>query len=317
MQINWVKNDKIDFERWDNVILNCEWGNIYSLGKYIQLITNNNWEALIIGEYEYIMPVPIKKKYGLEFTYRPDFCQQLGVFSISNKINDDILSKFIKKLNSRFKFYVYNLNYRNNLNNYKNIKVSQKTNFTINLNNNYEFIYSNYNKELKRNLKKAEKNNLEITNNISLNQLISNYKNAWQSRYSISDTTYNNFKIICEWCIKNDLAKLYSVKKNNIILSSCIIFLFKNRIYYPFSSIISEGKKNNSTEFMIDFIIKKHSNTNYVFDFEGSDIHSVQSFYRKFSPQNEPYFQISKRVYFLECFINFRNFLKNVLFIRK
>lgn len=313
----WIKNNEIDRQKWDTCINICAWGKIYSLSFYLDNITNYSWEALILGDYEYIMPVPLKSKAGIKITYRPDFCQQLGVFSKNENIENDILVLFLYKLYERFKTFIYPLNHKNLLSNSGFIKCQKRTNFVLKLDKNYNEIFENYSNELKRNLKRAEKLNLQIDYNISSDVLIKTYKDSWQSRYQISESVYSGFKKIIDYSMVNKTAQIIAVKYENRILSACAIFFFKDRIYYPFSAITPDGKKFHSTEYMINEILAKHSQSPLTLDFEGSDISSVNSFYRKFSPTNEPYFQITKNVYFLEKIIFFRIFLKNVLHFRK
>lgn len=317
MEPIWVKCDKIDRQKWDKTIEKCDWGNIYSTSTYLDLITSKSWEALILGDYEYIMPVPIKKKVGIKYTYRPDFCQQLGVFTIYTNLEEKLLIVFVKKIYERFIFFIYPLNHNNVLTNKKLFNINTKNNFILKLDRNYSSINSNYKNELKRNLKKAENYYLEISNIISSDELINIYKNAWQQFHPISNESYSNFIKIIEWGLNTQNAKVLAIKKDNQILSACAILFYKDKIYYPFSAITPIGKKYCATEFMINSIIKEHSNSPSIFDFEGSEIDSVKSFYSKFSPNNLPYFHIQKKVYILELIIFFRNFLKNVLHFRK
>lgn len=317
MEPIWVKCNEIDRQKWDKTIEKCDWGNIYSTSTYLDLITSKSWEALILGDYEYIMPVPIKKKVGIKYTYRPDFCQQLGVFSVYSKIDKNLLISFVKKVYDRFIFFIYPLNYNNVLTNKKLFNIKTKNNFILKLNRNYSSISSNYKNELKRNLKKAKNFDLVVTNNISPDELINIYKNAWQQFHPVSIESYNNFKKIIVWGLNTQNAKVLTIKNDNQILSACTIFFYKDKIYYPFSAITPIGRKYCATEYMINSIIKEHSNSPSIFDFEGSEIDSVKSFYSKFSPENLPYFHIQKNVYILELIIFFRNFLKNVLRFRK
>jgi hypothetical protein len=38
------------------------------------------WDALVWGDYEFVMPLPVRKKWGIQYVYQPLFCQQLGIF---------------------------------------------------------------------------------------------------------------------------------------------------------------------------------------------------------------------------------------------
>jgi hypothetical protein len=50
------------------------------------------------------------------------------------------------------------------------------------------------------------------------------------------------------------------------------------------------GRKLKANHFLINNIIKEFSQTNLLFDFEGSDLAGVKEFYQNFGPVNQPYF---------------------------
>ena len=122
-----------------------------------------DWKALVIGDYEIVMPLPIAKKFGINYIYQPLFCQQLGVFSkekISSKIIEDLLQFVSKKY-----FYVQlNLNYTNVFDlPLKN--VFQKKNLILLTKNSHEKTQQGYSENVKRNLKRATNANLELSLN--------------------------------------------------------------------------------------------------------------------------------------------------------
>ena len=56
-----IKHADIDKVKWDSVTLNSANGLIYNLSSYLDVVAPN-WEALILGDYKAIMPLPVKKK---------------------------------------------------------------------------------------------------------------------------------------------------------------------------------------------------------------------------------------------------------------
>lgn len=164
----------------------------------------------------------------------------------------------------------------------------------------YENIYQSYSGNLKKNIKTSENAELFVKENIPTESVISLYKNAWQSLNKIPERDYSNFKALVDFAEKLGIAEKFGVFKNETLLASCIVLKFKNRLYYPFSSITQEGRKYAATAFLIDSIINRYSNSNNFLDFEGSDIESVKSFYLKFKPRHEYYYQLDKTILLLE-----------------
>ena len=80
--IKHLKHGEIDLEKYSATIINCAWGRIYALPWYLDIVSPN-WEALANEDYSTVMPLPVKKKYGINYITQPYLCQQLGVFSTS------------------------------------------------------------------------------------------------------------------------------------------------------------------------------------------------------------------------------------------
>jgi len=122
--IKRLKYHEIDFEKYTQCLENSEQKNWYAKKDVLDELSGN-WELLVYGDYEAVMPVHIKKKFGLNFVHMPLFCQQLGIFSKADdsKIND----QFLKFLKSKYKVFLYSFNHNNvfseNLNNRKNYIV--------------------------------------------------------------------------------------------------------------------------------------------------------------------------------------------------
>jgi hypothetical protein len=293
-KIVWINNSNIDKQKWDACLEKCAWGNVYALSWFLDLMTNNQWEAMVIGNYEYIMPVPFRKKFGIKYTYRPNFCQQLGVFSKYNSMPAPILTHFIKQLHSKYSHIHYPLNYANKLKESEDFNLVSRTNFLLDLNRSYQNIYLEYSDGLKKSLKSAHKNKLEIKNDIDKKDAILLHKKAWGNLVHIPDSDYLNFIKISDLASKEGLSECIGVYKDEQLMGLCILIKYKNKIYYPFSAIAPEGRKYSAVAVLIDSILKKYSESSLIFDFEGSDLASVQTFYKRFNPQEDTYLQIEK-----------------------
>ncbi len=69
------------------------------------------------------------------------------------------------------------------------------------------------------------------------------------------------------------------------------------KIYYLFSVVTSEGKQQQAASLLIDHVLKEHEKSNYIFDFEGSMIAGIASFYKSFGAKEEIYFLYQKPFY--------------------
>ena len=59
--IRYVKHDDIDPDKWDECVRNAKNGLIYGYSFYLDHMAKN-WDGLILGDYEVVMPLPWNKK---------------------------------------------------------------------------------------------------------------------------------------------------------------------------------------------------------------------------------------------------------------
>lgn len=281
MKIYHLPNKLIDFELWDKTLLSTSNGLIYARSWYLDIVSPG-WEALVSENYEYIFPVPVKKKYKIPYIVQPFLTQQLGLFS-SRDINNQILNLFINKLPTYS--YELNMNERNNL-----IGSIVNPNFLLSLDKSYQELHKNYSVNTIRNLKNAEKSGLTITNELSIDAFIAFYQSIKKDYLSISSVM---LRLLVEEGVKQNEMKITGVlnDKNELIAANCLAY-YNNRITNLIPVSNDEGKKHAAMFLLINEIIKNESSTEKIFDFEGSKIEGIARFYKGFGAVNHPYYTI-------------------------
>jgi hypothetical protein len=68
--IRYLQRDQIDTVQWDNCIGNAPNGLIYGHSFYLDRMAVN-WDALVLNDYEAVMPLPWKKKWGIYYLAHP------------------------------------------------------------------------------------------------------------------------------------------------------------------------------------------------------------------------------------------------------
>ena len=112
MQVSSHSNchhNNIDKQKWDACITNANNGVVYAYSFYLDAMAKN-WEALVLNDYEMVMPLTYNKKYGIYYLYQPPFCAQLGVFG--NELTKEIVEKFIATIPLKYKYWDVYLNYK-------------------------------------------------------------------------------------------------------------------------------------------------------------------------------------------------------------
>ena len=85
MAIKYLLYQQVDKQKWDACIGSANNGLIYGYSTYLDAMANN-WDALVSGDYELVMPLPWRKKYGVYYLYQPFLTACLGVFGNNVKV---------------------------------------------------------------------------------------------------------------------------------------------------------------------------------------------------------------------------------------
>src|SRR5690606_37392547 len=128
MKMKYVFHTAIDKNKWDACIQHSKNSLIYAKSFYLDIVSPG-WDALIAGDYEFIMPLTPRKKIGIAYLAQPAFTQQLGIFSKKN-IEPKTILNFITLARSKFKFAELMFNFANEFPpNNDGIKINEKANF--------------------------------------------------------------------------------------------------------------------------------------------------------------------------------------------
>jgi len=283
--IRYVKNKDIDYLLWDQCVENSSSQLLYAHSWYLDMVAPN-WDALIYGNYEFVIPLPVKQKLGISFLLQPIFAQQQGIFPEPDLITQNLL---LAHLRDRFKYITINLHAAHSEPFPEGFNVEAKKNCILKLSAPYEELKSNYSKHTKRNIKKAEDQQVFIVKGIQS-------KDYLDLKFS-SDTSKSTqalrqtLKRLIEYGTGKGNGIIYAAytKENN--LCAAAYFLFgKKRVTYLNAVSNEEGKNVNAMHKIVDQFIRDHANFPLTLDFEGSAIPGVARFYEGFGAENEFYF---------------------------
>ncbi|QNA45841.1 GNAT family N-acetyltransferase [Lacibacter sediminis] len=286
-QIKYISHAEIDKQKWDNCVQHAENGLIYAYSWYLDTMADH-WDALVLNDYETIMPLTWNKKYGIHYLFQPYFCASLGIFS-KNQINAVVTEAFLKKIPKRLRYIDIYLNH-NNLFPVEGFQLTERLNFILPLNNPYTEIAEQYRTNLKRNIRKAEQSGLVAKQNIPVEDIIALAKETMQRVSAISDEQLDRFKSLFDLAKNKQLAETLGIYNNtNQLLASAVFLHSHNRWYYILVGNHPNGKTLGASHYLIDRFIATHAGTNTILDFEGSDIRNLAFFYSSYGAIEERY----------------------------
>jgi hypothetical protein len=283
--IRYVQRQEIDFAKWDQCIETASNGLIYARAFYLDHMSSQ-WDALVYGDYEAVMPLTWNRKWGIKYLYQPPFTQQLGIFS-AKELTGALTDAFLHLLRRHFRFAEIFLNYNNN-----SSLLRTYTNFILPLNAPYNQLCSNYKKTLVSDLKQAAGHSLHYIKDYDLHSTLLQYKDWYQDRTPhLKEDAYRRFEKLCFFLQDRGQILVRAITdQRQQLLATALLPQYKGRIYLLQSTCLPAGRRAKANHLLIDSIIREFAGQSMILDFEGSELPGIARFYRNFGGQNQPYF---------------------------
>jgi len=284
--IQYITQQNIDKAKWDACINNASNGLIYAYSFYLDHMAKH-WNALVLNDYEMVMPLICNRKYGFSYLYQAPFVACSGIFG--NNISESIVTNFLRAIPPEFKLVEISLNHGNLFSNQNNTLLV-KDNYILPLDKSYDELYGNYRENIKRNIKRSIQSGCYCRTNIPVQDIIALNKEQLQHIVSLTNADYENFRLLYEYLFARKMAITYGIYgSNNELLSSCVYFFSHKRAYYILVGNHPNGKTLGASHYLIDRFIADNSDKDLILDFEGSDIRNLAFFYSSFGAVAENY----------------------------
>jgi len=283
--IKYLTRNQLDVEKYNHCISKAFNSRIYGYSWYLDAVCDA-WDILVKNDYQTVMPLPKRKKYGVPYIYQVPWAQQLGLFSLA-EIEESTITAFIHAIPKKFKLIDIFLNSKNNFSS-KHLKL--RTNYILALDTDFKTLKNNFNSNRKR-VCKINFDGFRIDKKGNTKAFLAFYKNQ-ESNYKTHKDTFEKLQKLV--LLNSSAIHIWNVYRDNRIIASLCWLKDLNRITYLAPIAIAEAKKENIPTFIINEIIKEHENSNYILDFEGSMIKGVAQFYKSFGAKKEIYSQYKK-----------------------
>ncbi|WP_288243164.1 hypothetical protein [uncultured Chryseobacterium sp.] len=246
---------------------------------------SENWEILMFEDYKAVLPIPLKKKFGINFVIMPLFCQQLGVFS--EKDDTGINDQFLQFLKKNYTILLYSFNDRNSFSE----PLKKKKNYTIPLSDYVILRRKKYFKGRKSTAKCAQH---LIYKEIDLNAehisfIAKNFKGLKK------ETDIKKFKDYMKFLHQNNSLKLCAAYLEEKLINVAV--LVDESTQLSLLGLINDEtyKTENGPSFLIDKIL-----SNYIhqksFNFMGSNIRGIEIFFKSFGGELQEYSYLQSKI---------------------
>lgn len=285
MSIRLLENKYVDFTRWDNTVMKSPNARVYALSWYLNIVCPG-WHAIVLGDYEYVMPLCIASKFGVKYAFQPVYAQQHGVFP---NPTPGIAARFLALLQKKYRYFEIQVNGQFFLSSSK-LDVVNKENYILSLSESYSAITDGFTADCKRNLKRAAKANI-VRDEIEP-EVFFNIK-AQHSRLTLDKKTFNMLKRLTNTAVRQKYGFVRGAFSKEGEPTGAALFIKQGkRIMYLNAVSSTLGKKNRSMYAILNSVIQENAETNLLLDFEGSVVPGIAKFFAGFGAQPEHYQKI-------------------------
>lgn len=276
--ITYLRHHQIDKTKWDECIDRSDNGLVYALSIYLDHMSPG-WEALILEDYKAVFPLPCRKKWGIRYICQPTLVAQLGLFG--NAVTMELTNDFLDAIPASFRYIDLPLNHASHSD--RDFAYRRK-NLVLTLQKSHADIYGVYSKNVKRNILKAERQDCVIDKTIAVKDVVLFAKaHIHDSKGLLSfSRLYGSF-------LRQHKAVCYGVREKDKLIAAATFLFYKNRAYYIMAGNHEESRSRGASHFLVDHFIRDYASSEYLLDFEGSDVEGVAQFYAGFGAVDEPY----------------------------
>ena len=284
-EIRLIRNKDIDRTKWDSCVTQSAIPLVYVQSGYLDIVSPD-WDALVWGDYNYIMPLVIKRKLGISFLLQPIFAQQHGIFP---EAGATIQNTFLSYIRDHFRYISIHLNAGHSEPFPEEFKVEHRDNFILNLSPSYKELRSNYSKHARRLIRKADDNKVLVKRGLQTNAYI-DLKNLATGN-KLPQSSMQTLQRLIEYGYSSGNGTIYAAyTPDNTLCSAAFFYFATKRVLYLNAASTDEGKANSSMFKIVDQFISEHSGSGLTLDFEGSSIPGIARFYAGFGAEVEQYY---------------------------
>ncbi len=286
MEFKRITRSDINEQKWNHRIENSDYPHAYGTTWFLDVVCPSGWEALIWGDYDAVMPLPIGEILFYKQTFTPFWIQQLGIFKRPGlEVDAEALNIYINNTYRLFDICVFDpTDFK------KEWVMNERVNYELELG---EYPKSAYSKNLKRLIKKAEKRELKWSKTTDSDRLIQFFRNNKGKEIDdYRDQDYDRLHQLIQQELDADRGIILQVKDQEEVIAMAFFHISFGRATYLLGTSNAKGRSCGAMQFAMDVFISNWSSQLEKLDFEGSVIPGIQRFFKSFGASPIKYYRV-------------------------
>ena len=289
--IRFLKHEDIDAVQWDATIHKSQYPTIFCTYRMLDILVGDaTWNALVMDDYQYVMPLPERSRLGIHYVYPPFFVSQMGIFS-EKPVSAQVTSDFFNALPAADKHVDFMFNSSNNIDFIDNYTISLVT-YQMQLGKPYAEIRAGFSQNTRRNIKAAQNHGLVMQcDKDAVNSIVNLFR---ENRGKNKEVHFKerDYEILTHASAVLDelgcLEPLVVRDGDGNLLAGALMVRDFNTYRFWFSGRDERFADRKAMFFLLDNFIREHADTPAILDFNGSMNENIARLYKGFGGQPVP-----------------------------
>lgn len=293
MDIKYIKHEDIDKTKWNSCVHFATNGNVFGY-KWFLDNTTQEWDGLVEGDYESVMPLPFKYNWlKSKQLYQPSVLRELGVYSI-NALSPKRIEAFFDKIPADYKSMQMRLNEQMKFPENQGFRVKKLENYQLFLAQPYEELADKFDRELLLKLEEAEKIRLLPSNQLKPEKIAEFYK-TYAPKTKETEENFHALQRIMWNAMHRGWGSAAGVLGENKELCAVNFFIYSHGKVLSFCAAESPyGKAKGALDFSFNMMLRSHAGRPSILDFNGRNGELALAL----GAQKNHYFEIEKKSWF-------------------
>ncbi|MBQ4442767.1 MAG: GNAT family N-acetyltransferase [Bacteroidales bacterium] len=289
--IRFLKHEDIDAVQWDATIHKSQYPTIFCTYRMLDILVGDaTWNALVMDDYQYVMPLPERSRLGIHYVYPPFFVSQMGIFS-EKPVSAQVTSDFFNALPAADKHVDFMFNSSNNIDFIDNYTISLVT-YQMQLGKPYAEIRAGFSQNTRRNIKAAQNHGLVMQCD---KEAVGSIVNLFRENKGKSREVHfkeRDYEILTHAAAA--LGELGCIEplvvrdRDGNLLAGALMVRDFNTYRFWFSGRDERFADRKAMFFLLDNFIREHADTPAILDFNGSMNENIARLYKGFGGQPVP-----------------------------
>lgn len=289
--LRYLDPTEIDRRQWDALIARAPNGLIYALSWYLDIVSPG-WAALVkeeAGRYVAVLPLPVRRKFGLRYLKQPLFAQQLGLFYLDSPTPAD-WEQIGHLLRQRFRFITQ---YAFNTGNPELLGAGQAglagvafTTYHLLLRPSHAQLVAGYKPNRRWRLNQARRRGLRVEPTTNIDLMVKIFaENTAAKIYGVIGEAYEYrlLRALYAAASQRGLATLWQARAGSgDVVAMGLLFKFNQQLTYIFNCSTVAGKAAGAISVLLDEVFRAHAGQAVCFDFEAPEVANIAHFYGSF-----------------------------------